>query len=106
MHEEEAAGDGAAARLTMERPVACVIRVRGALAPAGADRLEGLRLTRVDGPRAGAAATTELRGELAGQAALLRVLRTLHAQGLTLLSVRCTPAGRPAGDGATGGAAG
>ena len=77
----------------------------GALAPAGAGRLEGLRLTRVAGPRAGAAATTELRGELAGQAALLRVLRTLHAQGLTLLSVRCAAAGRPAGAGATGGAA-
>jgi hypothetical protein len=96
--------DGAAARLTMERPVACAIRVQGALAPAWSDRLEGLRITRVDGPRAGAAATTELRGELAGQAAVLRVLGTLHAQGQSLLSVRCAPAGRPAGDGAIGGA--
>jgi hypothetical protein len=78
----------------MDGPVACVIRVQGALAPAEADRFGGLAITPVDGR--GAAATTELRGALRGQAALLEVLRALHARGVRVLSVACVPARRPA----------
>jgi hypothetical protein len=88
--------DGRADRLAMDGPVACVIRVQGALAPAEGDRLGGLASTPVDGRGAGAAATTELRGALRGQAALLEVLRALHARGVLVLSVACVPARRPA----------
>jgi hypothetical protein len=81
-------------RLTMDGPVACVIRVQGVLTPAWADRLGGLTISPVADPRAGAPAATELRGELFGQAAVHGVLRALHAYGLPLLWVACTPAGR------------
>jgi hypothetical protein len=79
----------------MDGPLACVIRVRGALPPHLEDRLGGLRLTPVARPRAGAGAPRELRGELPGQAPRLGALTTLHGLGLRLLSVACTP-GRPA----------
>jgi hypothetical protein len=92
------------ARLAFDTPVACVIRVRGAHAPEWIERHWGLTRTRVDGRPAGAGATTELRGALRGQAALLGVLRTLHAQGLSLVSVDCAPAPRPAGVNARGAA--
>src|SRR5690242_6135163 len=74
-------------RLTMDGPVACVIRVQGALAaPAG---LGGLRV--VPGAGAGAAATTELRGDLRGQAAVLGAVATLRALGFPLLRLDCAP---------------
>jgi hypothetical protein len=95
---EEVVVDGGAERLTMDGPVACVIRVRGALTPVWSAHLRGLAITPVDGPGAVAAATTELRGELRGQAALLDVLRALHTQGLPVLSVACVPARRPPTD--------
>jgi hypothetical protein len=80
--------------VTMDGPVACVIRVRGALSPHWADRLGGLRITIAGRPQAGDRATSELRGELLDQAALLGVLRTLYDLGYPLLSVACTPAAR------------
>ena len=58
--------------------------------------LGGLRVARLDPPAGGDAATSELRGELLDQAALLGVLTTLYDLGLPLLSVACAPAGRPA----------
>jgi hypothetical protein len=84
--------EGGADRLTMHDPVACVIRVQGALAPHWSDRLGGLRITLLDRPVAGDEATTELRGELPDQAALKGVLQTLYGLGYPLLCVACTPA--------------
>jgi hypothetical protein len=84
-------------RLTMDGPLRCVIRVQGALAPAWADRLGGLRVTIVGRPAGDAGATTELRGELLDQAALLGVLTTLYDRRFPLLSVACARAPRPAG---------
>jgi hypothetical protein len=49
-------------------------------------------------PVAGDGATTELRGVLRDQAALLDVLTVLYDLGLPLLEVACTPRPRP-GDG-------
>ena len=95
--EAGAAVDGAAARLAMAHPVACVLRVRGALAPWWAAYLGGLRITPAvggDGPT-----VTELRGALPNQAALLEVVRTLHALGFALERLTCTPRRRFAGDG-------
>jgi hypothetical protein len=89
--EDASAVDGVVGRLTGDGPVACRIRVRGTLAPAWADRLGGLVLTRVDGHRPGAAAVTELRGALRDQAALLGVLIALHDLGLPLLAVDTAP---------------
>ena len=87
---------GEAERLTMDEPLACAIRVRGALAPHWSDRLGGLEVTVCDRPRAGDEATTELRGELLDQAALLGVLTTLYDLRLPLLAVACAPApGQP-----------
>jgi len=91
----EAAAAGGAARLTMAGPVACVIRVRGALPPRLAARLGGLRITTTGGPDGDGAATTELRGELPDQAALRGVLTALHGLGLCLVAVDCAPP-RPA----------
>jgi hypothetical protein len=92
--------DGPRPRLPVAGPVACVIRVQGGLAPRWADRLGGLAVTVGAPAGAGAgepagAATTELRGELLDQAALLGVLTTLYDLRCPLLSVACTPA-RPA----------
>jgi hypothetical protein len=87
----------------MEGPVACMIRVQGALAPRWSDHLGGLQVVAPVGA-AGDEAATELRGELPDQAALLGVLTTLYDLRHALLSVACTPAGPPAGD-APGGAA-
>jgi hypothetical protein len=84
--------DGGADRLTIADPVACVIRVRGALAPRWADRLGGLAITVCDRSRTGDAVTTELRGALPDQAALLGVLTTLCDLRLPLVSVACAPA--------------
>jgi hypothetical protein len=86
----------------MDGPVACAIRVQGVLPPRWAARLGGLAVTGCDLPRAGAAATTELRGELPDQAALLGVLTTLYALRLPLVAVRCAPApSHPPGGAAT-----
>jgi hypothetical protein len=74
------------ARLAIDSPVACVIRVQGALDPRWSDYLGGLRIAAADG------ATTELRGELLDQAALLGVLTTLYDRRLPLLSMACEPA--------------
>jgi hypothetical protein len=81
--------DGATALVTMEGPLACVIWVDGALDPHWTGRLGGLGVA-VSGTAA--APVAELRGELPDQAALLAVLRTLHALGLPLRAVSCTPA--------------
>ena len=79
--------------LTMATPVACVLWVQGTIAPEGMARLGGLRLVAGGGdPATG----SELRGELRNQAALRRALRALHALGLPLRSVACTPVVRPA----------
>jgi len=95
--EAGAAVDGAAARLTMEQPVACVIRVRGALAPEWAPYLGGLRITPATGGDGEAGeAVTVLRGALPDQATVLDVLRMLHALGFALASLTCTPQRRPA----------
>ena len=83
-------------RLTIADPVACVVRVRGALAPRWAARLGGLAITVCDRSRTGDAVTTELRGVLLDQAALLGVLTTLFDLGLPLVSVACAPAEAPA----------
>ena len=87
-------------RLTVDGPVACVIRVQGALDPRWAARLGGLAVTVCDagGPADGApagAATSVLRGVLRDQAALRGVLTTLCELRRPLLGVACTPA-RPA----------
>jgi hypothetical protein len=86
--------------LTRDEPVACVLRVWGALAPHRAPHLRGLRIT----PAAGGAGevVTELRGVLPSQAALLEVVRTLHTLGVSVRSVACTPRRRPAWGGAAG----
>jgi hypothetical protein len=91
-----APADGGANRLTMTDPVACVIRVQGALSPHWSDRLGGLRITIVGRPALGAAATSELRGELRDQAALLGALTTLYNLHLPLISLACAPAAPPA----------
>jgi hypothetical protein len=80
------ATDGRAGRPAIDRPVACVIRVRGALAPTWADRVGGLRVGAADD-----GATSELRGELPDQTALLEVLTTLYDLGYPLLAVACEP---------------
>jgi hypothetical protein len=87
--------DGTAERLTMEGPVACVIRVQGALSPHLSARLGGLRITSTGRPDGDGAATSELRGVLRGQAALRGVLTALHGLGLRLVAVACAPP-RPA----------
>jgi hypothetical protein len=83
-------------RLTMAGPLACAIRVQGVLPPRWAARLGGLAITVCDGAGAGGAATTELRGELPDQAALLGVLTTLFDLHLPLVSVACAPTEAPA----------
>src|SRR4051794_41185125 len=70
--------DGPPARLTVDGPVACVIRVQGGLDPRWADRLCGLDVTVCEPEVTDGPATTELRGELRDQAALLGVLTTLY----------------------------
>jgi hypothetical protein len=80
----------------MEQPVACVIRVQGALAPWWAPYLGGLRITQLAGGDGAAGETvTELRGALPDQATVLDVLRTLHALGFALERLTCTPQRRP-----------
>jgi hypothetical protein len=91
---------GAADRLTVEGPVACVIRVQGALPPGWSDYLGGLRIAVADRGEAAGGATSELRGELLDQAALLGVLTTLYDLRLPLLAVVCVPARRPGAGGA------
>jgi hypothetical protein len=81
--------------LTFDGPVACVLRVRGALSPHLAGRLGGLRITAAGRPGGDGAVTSELHGVLRGQAALHAVLTTLHGLGYALLDVACAPAGRP-----------
>ena len=83
--------DGKADRLTVDAPVTYVIRVQGEVAPHWAARLGGLAITDCDRPGAGAWATTELRGVLLDQAALLGVLTTLYNLGHPLLAVACAP---------------
>jgi hypothetical protein len=85
--------EASAGRLTIDCPVACVIRVQGALDPRWSDRLDGLQVA-VCADRA-AGATTELRGELLDQAALVGVLTTLYNLRLPLLEVACAPADGP-----------
>ena len=84
--------NGEADRLTMDAPLACTIRIQGALSPHWSARLGALTITLCDRPGAGAAATTELRGALLDQAALVGVLMTLYDLGYPLLAVRCAPA--------------
>jgi hypothetical protein len=87
--------DGPRDRLTIDDPVACVIRVRGALDSWWSDRLGGLRIGPSEPPAARDGPTTELRGELLDQAALMGVLTTLYELGLPLLQVTCMPERRP-----------
>jgi len=80
---------------TMATAVACVIRVQGTVADGRAgDRAE----LAVGGAPA---ADSELRGELRDQAALHGVLLALHALGLPVRTVACTPVRhRPSRNGA------
>jgi hypothetical protein len=82
----------------MDDPVACLVRVRGALNPADwLARVGGLRLTTTAAtPGGDGAAMTDLQGVLPGQLALLELLRTLHAHGVPLVSRSCTALGGPA----------
>jgi len=85
-------GDASSDGLTMECPVACVIRVRGTLAPTWSDYLGGLQITTAAAGVGDAGVTTELRGELLDQAALMGVVMTLYDRQLPLISVACVPA--------------
>ena len=78
-------------RPTMDAPVACVIRVWGALAPDQTARLGGLGITPAAAGGDAGEAITELRGELPDQAAVLEVVHTLRALGFPLRSLTCTP---------------
>ena len=78
-------------RLAIDSRIACVIRVQGALDPRWSERLGGLRVTVPGSGSDCRTATTELRGELLDQAALLGVLITLNDQRLPLLEVTCIP---------------
>ena len=74
----------------MDGPAGYVVRVAGPVDAAGAAALEGLRVMPApDG------ATTELTGVFADQAALLRLLRALHAAGVALVAL--TREGPPPG---------
>ena len=77
---------GGGAPPTIDRPLACVVRVRGALAPACSARLGGLRIA-----PAGDGAASELRGALPDQTALLDVLIARYGLGSPLLAVACEP---------------
>jgi hypothetical protein len=79
-------------RLTLDRPLECVIRAAGALDPAWAERLGGLRVR----PAGRGLPETELSGRLRDHAALYGVLLTLYDLGLPLLAVRCRAATDPA----------
>ena len=85
-------------RPTMDEPWDCVIWVQGALAPHWTAYLGGLRIVPAAGGGDGAG-LTELRGDLPDQAAVREVLRTLHALGVPLRSLTCTPRRRLAGGG-------
>jgi hypothetical protein len=89
----------------VDEPVRCTIRVRGALHPAWADDLGGLRIVvraGADGPE------SRLSGWLPDQAAVVGVLNSLYDLGRPLLSVACEASGgrrprrrrRPRGPGA------
>ena len=90
--------EGASARLTFDSPVACVIHVQGKLDPRWSERLGGLQLTVSDSTAPDAGVTSELRGELLAQAALLGVLTTLNDLRLPLLAVACAPRTSTAAD--------
>jgi hypothetical protein len=79
-------------RLTIDTPLECVIRAGGALDPAWAERMGGLRVR----PAGRGQPETELSGRLLDQAALYGVLLTLYDLGLPLLAVRCRVAADPA----------
>ena len=96
-HADAARLEGMDDRPTMGAPVACVIRVWGALDPRWSVRLGGLRITPAAEVGDAGEPITELRGALPDQAAVLEVLHTLHALGFALDSVTCTPVRRPAG---------
>ena len=81
----------------MDAPVACVIRVWGALPPHLTDRLGGLRIAPAAEVGDDGEAVTELRGALSDQAAVLEVLHTLRVLGYPLRSVTCTPRRRSGG---------
>jgi hypothetical protein len=84
--------DAPAIPLTIDGPVACVIRVQGGLDPRWFDRLGGLRVTVSGADGAGERVTSELRGELLDQAALFGVLTTLYDLRLPLIGVTCSAA--------------
>jgi hypothetical protein len=66
----------------VDRVAVYVIRVAGPVDRVGPAALEGLRVAPApDG------ATTELAGAFADQAALLRLLRALHAAGVPLVGL-------------------
>ena len=89
--------EGMDERPAMDAPVACVLRVWGALAPRWAGRLGGLRITPAAETGDAGEPITELRGALPHQAAVLEVLHTLRALGFPLRSLTCTPLPRSAG---------
>jgi hypothetical protein len=76
-------------RLALHRPATYHIRVCGPLETREAEPLHGLTISREDLARR--PEVTTLHGELADQAALLRVLNHLLGLDVTLLSVEYLP---------------
>ena len=81
-------------RSPMDGPWDCVLRVGGRSPRTGPPTSAACGSRPPRGGGAGEA-LTELRGALPDQAALLEVVRTLHALGVPLRSVTCTPRRRP-----------
>ena len=73
--------------LTFDGPAVYRIRVRGRLSARWSDRLEGMLIT-VDSSENGPPLTT-LIGQLADQASLAGILRTLYELHLPVVSVQC-----------------
>ena len=75
-------------RTEFDRSACYRILLQGRLDPSWSDRLEGMRVTRVDQP--GQAPITLLAGPLLDQAALNGVLQSTYHLGLTILRVERT----------------
>ena len=81
--------------LTFDGPAEYRIRARGQVPARWSDRFEGMRITVEPGD---GAPITVLEGELADQASLAGVLRTLYELHMPVVSVEClrgTPASAP-----------
>ena len=83
--------DQHARKLTMHEPVACRIRVQGALDQTWSDYMGSLTIS-ID-TESGPYPVTTLTGDLLDQAALISVLDHLYNLLLPLISVECAPIG-------------